>query len=178
MLSEYYNVVEYFPQAPCAMSSIEVLQMFPAQIRNLLSVLGAMDPKNSNVIAFKLDDFKSRLSHQLTFQLSTKVIGKKIHRTVLDEGTSTSFMSLFCWTAVGSPKINCSPLTLKAFDGRGFQPYGLLSSLLVEVGGKLVSIHVEVIDAPLEYNLLLGRNWFCALQALAPSVFRVVQFSF
>ena len=65
-----------------------------------------MDPENSNIIAFKMDDFKTRLSHQLAFQLSTKVIGKHIQRTVLDEGASTSFMSLSCWRAIGSPKIN------------------------------------------------------------------------
>ena len=44
-----------------------------------------MVPENSNIIAFKLDDFKPRLSHQLAFQLSTKAIGKTIHRIVLDK---------------------------------------------------------------------------------------------
>ena len=76
----------------------------------------------------------------------------------MDEGASTSVMSLSCLRAIGSPKINCSPTTLKAFDGRGFHPYGLLLAIHIELGGKLVSIHIEVIDAPLDYNLLLGRN--------------------
>ena len=88
-----------------------------------------MDHENSNIIAFKLDDFKTRLSHQLDFQLNTKVTGKNICRTILDEGTSTSVMSLSCWRAIGSPEINRSPTTLKAFDGHGFQPYGLFPSL-------------------------------------------------
>ena len=88
-----------------------------------------MDPKNSNIISFKLDEFKTRLSHQLAFQLSTKVTRKHIQRTVLDEGASTSFMSLSCWRAIGSPDINHSPTTLEAFDGRRFQPYGLLPAL-------------------------------------------------
>ena len=76
----------------------------------------------------------------------------------MDEGASTSVMSLSCWRAIGSPEINRSPATLKDFDGRGFQPYGLLPSIHVELGGKLVSIHIEVIGAPLDYNLLLGCN--------------------
>ena len=58
-------------------------------------------------------------------------------------------------------------MTLKAFSGRGFQPYGLLSSLLIELGGKSVSIHVEVVDAFLDYNLLLGRNWFYEIEVVA-----------
>ena len=46
------------------------------------------------------------------------------------------------------------------------------------MGGKSVSIHIEVIDAPLDYNLLLGRNWFYDMQALASTIFWVVQFPF
>ena len=117
-----------------------------------------MDPENSNIIAFKLDDFKTRLSHQLDFQLTTKIAGKNIHCTFLDEGASALFMYLSCWRAIGYPDINRSPTTLKAFDGHRFQPYGLLPPIHIELGGKLVSIHVEVIDAPLDYNLLLGHN--------------------
>ena len=67
-------------------------------------------------------------------------------------------MSLSCWRANVSLEINRSPTTLKAFDGHGFQPYGLLPSIHVELGGKLVSIHISVVEAPLDYNLLLGRN--------------------
>ena len=102
------------------MSTLEVLQMCPTQRKNLLSVLRAMDFENNNVIPFKLNDFKSMISHQLAFHLPTKVIGKKDHCTVLDEGASTSVMSLSCWKDIGSLEINRSPMTLKAFDSRGF----------------------------------------------------------
>ena len=138
------------------MSTLEVLQTCPTQQKNLLLVLGAMDLENNNIISFKLDAFKSRLSHQLDFQLSMKSIGKIIRCTILDEGASTSVKYLSCWRAIGSPKINRSPTTLKDFDGHGFQPYVLLPSLQVELGVKSVSIHIEFVDAPLDYNLLLG----------------------
>ena len=74
-------------------------------------------------------------------------------------------LSLTCWKALGSSKLVTSPTTLKAFDGWGFQPHGLISALVVEMEGKIVSIQVEVVDAPLDYNLLLGRNWFYAMTA-------------
>ena len=35
---------------------------------------------------------------------------------------------------------------------------------------------MEVVDAPLDYNLLLGRNWFYAMTIVALRVFRTVQF--
>ena len=69
-------------------------------------------------------------------------------------------------------------LLFKAFDGCGFQPYGLLPAIHVELRGKLVSIHIEVVDAPLDYNLLLGHNWFYAMQVVASVVFRIVKFPF
>ena len=83
-------------------------------------------------------------------------------------------LSLTCWKALGSHELVTSPATLKAFDRWGFQPHGLISSLAVELGGKTVSIQVEVVDAPLDYNLLLGRNWFYAMTAIASTVFRTV----
>ena len=95
---------------------------------------------------------------------------------MLDEGASTSMLSLSCWKALGSLELVTSPTTLKAFDGLGFQPHGLISTLAVELGGKTVSIQVEAVDAPLDYNLLLGRNWFYAMNAIASIVFRTVQF--
>ena len=35
-----------------------------------------------------------------------------------------------------------------------------------------------MVDAPLDYNLLLGRNWMYSMQAVASSLFRVVCFPF
>ena len=75
---------------------------------------------------------------------------------ILDEGASTSMLSLSCWKSLGSPDLVTSPMTLKASERWGFQPHGLISALVVELGGENVSIQVEVVDAPLDYNLLLG----------------------
>ena len=111
--TQYYNVLKYLAQAPCAMYTLEVFQICLTQRKNMLSILLAMDPDNNNVITFKLDDFKSRLSHQLAFQLFTNVIGKKVHSIGLVEGASTSVMSLYFWRAIGSPEINHSPTPLK-----------------------------------------------------------------
>ena len=35
-----------------------------------------------------------------------------------------------------------------------------------------------MVDAPLDYNLLLGRNWMYSMQAIASSIFQVVCFPF
>ena len=35
---------------------------------------------------------------------------------------------------------------------------------------------MEVVDAPLDYNLLLGRSWSYAMTAIVSSVFRLIKF--
>ena len=117
------------------MSTLEVLQSFPTWCKNLLTTLGALDQNNTNLIHFNVENYKSRLPHKLAFQVVTKVVGKKVFRRVLDEGYSTSVLSFSCWKALGSPELVKSPTTLKAFDGWGFQPHGLISALAVKLGG-------------------------------------------
>ena len=47
---------------------------------------------------------------------------------------------------------------MKAFNGFGFRPYGVLQSLPVTLEGKTVQVEVEVFDVALDYNLLLGHS--------------------
>ena len=115
-------------------STLEVLQIFPTQCKNLLTALGVLDLDNTNLIHFNVENYKPRLPHKLDFQIIIKVVGKKFFRMVLDEGASTSVLSLFCWKALSSLELVTSPMTLKAFDRRGFQPHGLISALAVKLG--------------------------------------------
>ena len=78
------------------MSTLKVLKICPTQHKNLLTALGALDPNNTNLIHFNVENYKSRLPHQLAFQISSKVVGRKVHQTVLDEGDSTSILSIAC----------------------------------------------------------------------------------
>jgi hypothetical protein len=158
------------------MSALEVLQHCPSQRRTLLSAIDTFDHESSNNLTFNLDDHQPRLSHQLAFQIDVVVHNQQIHRTILDEGASTCVMSLACWKGLKSPALNKSPTMLCTFDGRGFHPHGLLQSLAIQLGGKTITVDVEVVDAPLYYNLLLGRHWLYAMTVVASSVFQCVQF--
>jgi hypothetical protein len=85
-------------------------------------------------------------------------------------------MSFSCWMAIGSPPLNESKNTLRAFNGSGFKPYGVLSSLPVTLEGKTVQVEVEVFDTPLDYNLLLGCSWVDSMRVVVSTLFRVVRF--
>ena len=67
---------------------------------------------------------------------------------------------------------------MTSFDGNSFRPHDILPSLKVQLGGKTIVIKVEVVDAPLDYNLLLGQNWMYSMQAVSSSLFQVVCFPF
>ena len=53
-----------------------------------------------------------------------------------------------------------SQTVLKAFDGHLFTPHGILAAFPIELGGKTITVEVEVVNAPLDYNLLLGCSLF------------------
>jgi hypothetical protein len=77
--TQNYNIIEDLAQAPCAMSALEVLQHCPSQCRMILATIGAIDPELSNHIMFNLDNYVSRLSHQLAFQVDVIVHNQQIH---------------------------------------------------------------------------------------------------
>ena len=66
-------------------------------------------------------------------------------------------MSLNCWKSFGLPWLSQSSTMMKAFDGCTYKPCGIINNLHVELGGKIVNVDVEVVDGPLNYNILLGR---------------------
>ena len=97
---------------------------------------------------------------------------------LLMRGESTCLMSMSCWKNLGSPPLSKSSTMLKAFDGRSYTPYGILSNLQVELGGKTVEVDVEVIDGNPDYNILLGRPWIYAMAAVVSTYFRKIAFPF
>jgi hypothetical protein len=125
----------------------------------LLSALGALDPSGSKVIKFDVTDVKPCLPYHVAFQIHVGYSKYAIKRAVVDERTVTCVMSLICWKALGFLTLSRSPTMLTTFDGCSFHPHGILPAFPVHLGGKMVEVDVKVVDAPLDYNLLLGRNW-------------------
>jgi hypothetical protein len=158
------------------MLALKVLQSCPTQRKTLLKAIDGIDPTNTNLIIFDLEDHIPRLPPQLAFYIQVIFENKNICRTVIDEGASTCIMSVTCWKVIGSPSLTESHNTLKAFNGTGFKPYDVLPSLFITLEGKSVNVEVEVFDAPLDYNLLLGHNWIDSMRAVVSTLFCVLRF--
>jgi hypothetical protein len=95
---------------------------------------------------------------------------------VVDEGASTCVMSLECWKAIGQPFLSLSPTLLMTFDGHLFQTHGIIHSFAMKLGGNIVYVKVEVVDATLDYNVLIGRSWTYVMHAMVMIVFWVLLF--
>jgi hypothetical protein len=178
--AQNYSVVEDLSQTPCVMSALKVLQSYPSQRKALLTTLGSTETCNPSTIMLDTTDLKPCLPYHVVFQIVVaypmKTFAWNIFCTVVDEGASTFVMSLACWKVVGQPVLYPSRTLFTAFDGRSFQPHGIIPSFPVQLGGKIVCVEVEVVDAPLEYNLLLGRSCTYAMQVVVATVFWVLLF--
>jgi hypothetical protein len=53
---------------------------------------------------------------------------------------------------------------------------GVLPQLPITLGGKIVLIDMMVIDSPLDFNMLLGRDYVYTMNAVVSSLFRVMCF--
>ena len=96
--------------------------------------------------------------YYMSLLIHVECLNMTVKQTMIDEGTATFVMSLSCWKGLGYLELSQFATMLTSFDGRSFQLHEIVPSLKVQLGGKTIAIEVEVIDAPLDYNLLLGQN--------------------
>jgi hypothetical protein len=95
---------------------------------------------------------------------------------VVDEGALTCMMLLACWKAIGQPELSLYPTLLTDFDIRSFRPHEIIPSFTMQLGGKNMCVKVEVVDTPLDYNILLGKSWTYAMHAVVATFFWVLCF--
>ena len=75
------------------MSALEVLKMCPMQQKSLLAALGVLDPSNSNLITFDIDNGDIGMPSTIAFQILVSIQNLVVHWCIVDEGASTCIMS-------------------------------------------------------------------------------------
>jgi hypothetical protein len=152
------------------MSVLEVLQTSPTQKKSLLSNLGVVDPVDTRLITFYLYCGEPHLPALVAFQIPVKIRNITIHRCIIHEGASTCIISKMVWKKCGSPELVPSTIILRAYDGQPSSSEWIFQNVLVELGGKTILINIEVINAPLIYNILFGRSYMYAMKAVTSFV--------
>lgn len=139
-------------------------------------VIGGIDLVYSNLITFDLENHVPCLPHKLDILIQVVIKGTTIHHIFIEEGASTCIMSLSSWEAIGSPPLSHSPNTLETFDGSFSCPYGILNDFPIQLERKTVNLEVEVVDANLNYNLLLGHSWTHLIFFMVYTLFLMLRF--
>jgi hypothetical protein len=116
------------------------------------------------------------LPSHIPFQITVHFCGRDIPQTLIDEGASISILSSLTWKALGCPQLAPVMKNLLAFNKRTSQPLGTLPQFPVTLGGKNVFIDVMVVQDPLDFTLLLGRDYVYAMKAIVSTLFHVISF--
>ena len=96
--------------------------------------------------------------------------------TIIDEGASVSILSSTSWQALGSPPLALVTQNMLGFNKGTSRLLGFLPQLPITLGGKMVYLNVMVVPGPLDYNLLLGRDYVYHMGAIVSTLFRVICF--
>ena len=78
---------------------------------------------------------------------------------------------------MGSPSLVSTASQLLAFDRRTGIALGILSQTHVTLGGKTILVDFMVIEDCLEFKMLLGSDYFYAMQAMVSKLFREMYFN-
>ena len=65
---------------------------------------------------------------------------------------------------------------LLAFDRRPSEYLGILPQLPISLSGKTFLVNVIVVQGPLDFNMLLERDYVYAMNALVSTLFWVMHF--
>ena len=97
--------------------------------------------------------------------------------TIIDEGASVSIFSSTAWKVLGSPSRLPKMRNLIGFDKGTGRPLGILPNVPFTLRRKTIHMNVMIVQGPLYYNLLLGREYIYSMGAIVSSLFRVIFFS-
>jgi hypothetical protein len=137
----------------------------------------AKPPPSNEAILFDWGALtRPRLPSHIPFQITVQVCGRDVPQTLIDEGASISILSSVAWHALGCPQLAPVTQNLLAFNRRTSQPLGILPQFPITLGGKTVFIDVMVVRDPLDFTLLLGRDYVYAMKAIVSTLFRVISF--
>ena len=104
------------------------------------------------------------------------VTARRILRTIVDEGASVSILSSTTWKALGSPQLVPYTDQIMDFNRRPTAPLGTLPCFPITLGVKKICIDVMVVQRPLNFNLLLGRDYVYAMKDFVSTLFRFMHF--
>jgi hypothetical protein len=134
-------------------------------------------PPSTEVISFDWNRLMDpHLPSYLPFQIIMRSYDKKMYHIIIDEGTSIKILSSTSWEAISSPELVLVSHHLMDFNRRSSEPLWILPQLPITLGGKNVCIDVMLVQGPLDFNFIPGRDYVYAMKVTMSTLFRVMHF--
>jgi hypothetical protein len=142
-----------------------------------IPLITSTPPPSPRMVSFVWNDLvEPHLPSAAPFQIRIEVNSTNIYRCIVDEGASASILSSLIWKVLGSPKLVSSSHELLAFDRRLSEYLGILPQFPISLGGKTFLVDVIVVQGPLDFNMILGRDYVYAMNVVVYMLFRVMHF--
>ena len=109
------------------------------------------------------------------------IANKTVHRVLVNNGSSTNiiFASAFDKIGIGREKLKPVNTHLQGFSGEIVLPLGSIQ-LVLTLGDPpcqaTMAVRFLIVDAPLAYNILLGRPSLTSIRAILSSYHMVIKF--
>ena len=139
-------------------------------------------PRLDTVITFSDSDLEGcQHPHDDPLVIRAVVANKTIHRFLVDNGSSADiiFASAFDMMGIGREKLEPVSTHLRGFSGEKVLPLGSIQ-LVLTLGDPpcqaTTIVRFLIVDAPLAYNVLLGRPSLNAIKAIPSAYHMVVKF--
>jgi len=137
----------------------------------------SVPPPSNLVVSFDWNLLgRPRLLASVPFRIIVQAYRMVMVGTIIDEGASMSILSSTSWKAPSLPSILPKMRNLTGFDKGTSRPLGILPNVPITLRRKTVHMNVMVVQGPLDYNLLLGRDYIYSMGAIISSLFRVMCF--
>lgn len=133
------------------------------QRKALLSALGEVDPSDTHLITFDLDKTDPRLLSSIAFKVPVTIENLIIHRCIIDEGHNTSvhsYLEKFRLPRAHSVSHDFTCIRRSSFPTT--RTYRTHQSVFVDI---------EVVDAQLDYNILLDHSYMYAMKVVPSIIF-------
>ena len=140
--------------------------------QGLNSPIYSVPPPSSLVTSFYWNRLaRSCIPSNVPFRIIVQVYKMIVFGTIIDEGASVSILSSIAWKVLGSPSLLLETQNLSGFNKGTSRPLGILPKLPITLRKKTIHLNVMVVQGPLDYNLLLGRDYIYSMEAIVSTLF-------
>jgi hypothetical protein len=119
---------------------------------------------------------RPRLPSHIPFKITVQVCGQDVPHALIDEGLFVIILSSIAWQELGYPHLLPITQNLLAFNRRTNHPLRVLPHFPITLGGKTIFIDVMVVQDPLDFDLLLGRDYVYAMKYIVSTFFHLISF--